>query len=363
MTVQCENLSWGAWIPKTHIGKKYLILNANPEKKRGKLWLNGEWISKENCRKWTEEEINQGWGNSKKYGKLKLYPIKCGKCDLCRLARANEWVTRIMCEQKISNQMGVKIDLTYAPKHVPEGYVLKKADYQSFLKRLRIKLKRKGFTQKIKYFIGGEYGPEKGRPHYHIIIIGWQPEDMEYWKDSKTGYPMYKSKFVQETWGMGICTLQPTNSATISYATRYTNKKAGEAKTNAGVPEFQCQSQGIGKKYWELNKEKIIENLGIWIKKGDKANCYPIPRYFKKMWKLENPIQYEKFNEYSEWQMDKAEEIRKQKTDLSKIEYIERSTETAKIIYKTLKRRNLETQQERLDIANNNGYNIRVTTG
>lgn len=253
--------------------------------------------------------------------------------------------------------MGVKIDLTYAPAHVPDGYKLSKADYQGFIKRLRTKIKRQGFNGKIKYYIGGEYGPKGGRPHYHIIIIGWQPEDQKYWKDSATGYPMYKSDIIQQTWGKGICTLQPINAKTISYATRYTNKKSGKAKSNAGVNEFQCQSQGIGKDYWEINKDKIIENLGIWIKKDETAHLYPIPRYYKKFWQKENRLQFELYQDYQELKNEQKEEERKQKTDLSKIEYIKRSTESAKIIYETLKRNGIEAQNERLDIANDIRYN------
>lgn len=344
-------------------------MNPHPENKRGKLWLHGEWISKNKCRKWTEKEIEEGIGNTKKYGKVKIIPIKCGHCDICRLSRANEWVTRCTCEIRSNSGVGCKIDLTYNSLCVPEGYVLKKSDYQSFYKKLKSHVRRNEgpeIAKKMKMYIGGEYGPEKGRPHYHMIIMNWIPNDTVYWKDSATGYPMYKSKLIDSKWtkkidgkwvNMGFATIEHANPKTISYATRYTNKKSGKAKKNKRVAEFQTQSQGIGKLYWEQKKDEIIENLGIWIKKDEKAQLCPIPRYYKKLWQKENRLQFEMYQDYQELQNERKEEIRKQQTDLSKIEYIQRSTESAKIVFETLKRRGLEAQNERLDIANDIKYN------
>lgn len=270
-----------------------------------------------------------------------------------------------MCEWKTSNQQGCKIDLTYDPEHCPKKYILVKADYQTFIKRLRTDLSRNepnfnGF----KYYIGGEYGPKGGRPHYHIIISGWMPKDMKYWKNSKTGYPMYKSDYITQKWGMGICTVEPINAKTISYVTRYTNKKSGAAAIHKGVPEFQAQSQNIGKKYWEINKRQIIDNLGIWIKKDEKAILCPIPRYYKKMFKKEYPIEYELYLDFMERHNEAIEKARQEHSNMSKIEYLENRTETASILLKQLKRDYLEQAEiKTLDAANNNGYNIHMASG
>ena len=180
--MSCENPKWGFWVDGDFRGKKWQKINPNPHKKRSKLIIDGEWTAGKDgqkyCRHWTKEEINSGYGITKKYGKVKLIKIKCNCCDQCHLAHANEWVTRILCEWKTSGKKGCKIDLTYNKENVPDDYKLSIADYQSWIKRLRTHLKRhdpeyKGFS----YYIGGEYGPSKGRPHYHIIIIGWEPSD------------------------------------------------------------------------------------------------------------------------------------------------------------------------------------------
>ena len=252
-----------------------------------------------------------------------------------------------MCEYQTAGKLGCKIDLTYNKEHIPNGYVLSIADYQCWIKRLRQHLKRHDPEYKsFKYYIGGEYGPTTGRPHYHIIIIGWEPKDLEYWKDSKTGYPMYKSETIEKTWRNGFCTIEPLTPETVSYATRYTNKKSGKEKSNKGIPEFQRQSQRIGLEYWNKFKDDIKSDTGIWIKKENKAKLVKIPRYFKKLWEKENPVEYELF---IDWSIEKQEKQQKEilsKTDKTKIEYLKSQAESAKIIYQLLKRQNLDVEQQ-----------------
>lgn len=355
--MSCENLQWGYWTKANFRGRKYFKINPNPNGNRGKLIIGGEWTHNKDgtktCRPWTDEEINSGWGKTK-HGKVKLVPINCNNCDQCRLNRSNEWVTRILCEYKTAENRGCKIDITYNKENVPDGYVLNYADQQSWIKRLRQHLKRhdpeyKGFT----YYIGLEYGPTTGRPHAHIIIIGWEPTDQIFWKLSNTGYPMYKSETIDMTWGKGFCTIEPLTAETVSYATRYTNKKSGKAKSNKGVPEQQHQSQGIGKKYWELYKEEIINDTGIWIKKKDKARLVKIPRYFTKMWQKENPVQYELFMDWKTHQQEEQQKEIMSKTDKSLIDYLKDKVETSKIIYEMLKRQYLDTDEQNRAINDN----------
>ena len=92
------------------------------------------------------------------------------------------------------------ITLTYDDEHVPgmiinTGEIMRKVQYawkpgekrpesvqtllytdvQKFLKRLR-----KAYKSKLRYFIAGEYGEQTARPHYHMILYGWQPTDLEH---------------------------------------------------------------------------------------------------------------------------------------------------------------------------------------
>ena len=44
-------------------------------------------------------------------------------------------------------------------------------DIQKFFKRLRIYLFKRGFYERIWYFVCGEYGPETNRSHFHVLLF------------------------------------------------------------------------------------------------------------------------------------------------------------------------------------------------
>ena len=96
--------------------------------------------------------------------------VACGKCVLCTERKANEWVTRSMCESQTSTSQPIFFTLTYNDFCLPHNGVRKGA-MQRFMKRLRINIDRYcGFKTNIRYFICAEYGTQTKRPHYHGIL-------------------------------------------------------------------------------------------------------------------------------------------------------------------------------------------------
>lgn len=89
--------------------------------------------------------------------------VPCGKCGFCLKKAIDSWCLRLSHEMEISSS-AFFITLTYDDEHLPSGSELSKRDLQLFIKRLR---KR---NPGIRYFAIGEYGTEKGRPHYHAVI-------------------------------------------------------------------------------------------------------------------------------------------------------------------------------------------------
>ena len=87
-------------------------------------------------------------------------------------------------------------------------------DIQKFLKRLR-----KAYRGKLRYFVAGEYGEQTARPHYHMILYGWQPTDLEHlYKIQHNGY--FTSKWLANLWGMGqiqIAQAVPESVRTLLY--------------------------------------------------------------------------------------------------------------------------------------------------
>ncbi len=268
--------------------------------------------------------------------------INCGHCLGCRMDHADMWATRCFIESKNwSNNCFVT--LTYNTPNLPlsrQGLAtLRKKDLQDFFKRLRYYHKGAEewhrpdtgeFENPIRYFGCGEYGPRGGRPHYHVLIFNWKPNDLEKWRQNRYGDWIYKSKELQKIWGKGFITVEEVNYHTAGYVCQYVLKKAGispepreytneitlvervdertgktflygkntiRKKELPKENEFIVMSRavGIGRKYWEDNKRKIKRNGGILLNIDGVVKKKPIPKYFRTLWERENWVDYYEF--------------------------------------------------------------------
>lgn len=202
----------------------------------------------------------------------KCINVPCGHCIGCRLDHAREWVCRLLMEWK-TNPQGVFLTLTYDEAHCP--YQLEKSDLQKFFKRLRKEYKNVSF----KYYACGEYGPKTLRPHYHVVLFGYDFMDKNL-KHIDKAY--YRHKLVERIRGKGNVMLSFLTSDNIGYATRYTLKKANcnDAKmlTDLGLSkEFQLSSTRLGLNYFKVHKDEILSNN---FKVNFSGQSYNLPRYF-----------------------------------------------------------------------------------
>lgn len=92
--------------------------------------------------------------------------VGCRKCWQCKERRVADWVGRCIAESRTATGASV-VTLTYGKGDIPNAAVLTYSDVQKFFKVLR----KRGYP--LKYFAMGEYGSDKGRAHWHIIIY-WQ---------------------------------------------------------------------------------------------------------------------------------------------------------------------------------------------
>lgn len=250
-----------------------------------------------------------------------IIPIPCGYCAECKLAKAKDFATRAYMETQLHEE-NCFVTLTYRPKDLPTysevdphiyiktGNLIKK-DMQLFFKRLIKKYPNKG----IRRLYCGELGPKKKRPHFHCLIYGYMPHDLVYWKNDEKGNPLFKSAELQKIWGKGFITVGYVTAESAGYCARYTMKKAGvkpqprERKPNPNYnplrkdsrinkylypkpiknPEFVCSSRrpGIGRRYWEINKAKMIKDGGVWVFNQKLKHCVlnSIPKNFLNEWK------------------------------------------------------------------------------
>lgn len=246
----------------------------------------------------------------------KIMLIPCGQCIGCRIRQREDWTTRIELEARDYPKEEVWfITLTYDDDHVPgmitkTGEIMRKVQYtwkpgekgpssvqillyediQKFLKRLR-----KAYRGKLRYFVAGEYGEQTARPHYHMILYGWRPTDLEnLYKIHHNGY--YTSEWLKNLWGMGQIQIAQAVPETYRYVAGYVTKKMYEIdgkKANAyyelgQTKPFACMSlkPGIGDKYYQEHKAEIWRQGYIQCTNGKKAQ---IPRYYEKQMEVENP--------------------------------------------------------------------------
>lgn len=225
----------------------------------------------------------------------KAIGLPCGNCPECWQKASNEWATRCYLESKHYSRNCV-ITLTYDDEHCDNE--LHKRDYQLFLKRLR-----KQLTQKIKYFVSGEYGDLKGRPHYHMIIFGFCPEDLVFLKKTKRGTALYNSKFLESLWPHGFVVVDPniTREACF-YSAKYLQKLVSQKGVQHKQPPFVQMSKGIAQK--EADEFDPFDDQNVYIN----GRRYKAPRYFfKRFRKRKGDVQYFEYLKYRSWFLPKVD--------------------------------------------------------
>lgn len=219
--------------------------------------------------------INIGTEHFKKYIR-----VPCGKCTECQENYSREWAFRCVQEASFYPQ-SCFCTLTYSDNPV----MLVKKDLQDFIKRLRRRLE----PLKIRYFACGEYGSKGLRPHYHIMIFGWKPDDLiEFHKDNR-GNMIYLSPMLADCWigqkdpntGLypnpraGFCSVGDITISSAKYCAKYM-QKFQELPENFVKPFIlMSRKPGLGFNaicVSDLNTDSIIIN-------GERIQ---VPRYYLK---------------------------------------------------------------------------------
>ena len=170
--------------------------------------------------------------------------------------------------------------VSYADLQRSSAQQFDQQDLQAFFKRLRFHLEPK----KIRYYACGEYGTKTLRPHYHVCLFGWFPEDAKAYKTTEDGHPLWTSKILEDIWGHGFCVVGQLTFETAAYTARYVTKKitGDSAQKHYGdrTPEFALSSRrpGIGRDWAEKYSTEIKANANIYVR----GQTFPVPQYYKK---------------------------------------------------------------------------------
>lgn len=235
-------------------------------------------------------------------------PVKvpCGKCIGCKLDYSIEWGIRSMHEANYQKSIGKQncfLTLTFNKHHLPETGSIDVRTPQLFIKRLR-----KNHGNGIRYFQCGEYGSKNSRPHYHMLIFGFDFQDKVFWQNSN-GIALYRSADLEKIWTYGYSSIGSLTIESAAYVSRYITKKiTGDCLTDPKSKWFnhyeninketglvselmpeKCSMSlkpGIGKKYYDRNKHDMYNIDGVTFTKKGIIRTAKIPRYYDKLHEL-----------------------------------------------------------------------------
>lgn len=186
--------------------------------------------------------------------------MTCGKCDQCKAQWRRNWIGRTLAENETASETWF-VTLTYDGGYDrPEAYVLTYSDVQKTFKKLR----RKGF--RFSYVVVGEYGGEKDRAHWHLLIFwyGLVPkarfDERHYWEiDGSSVWPH----------GFSFIEKPRSSQATTAYLISYMDKQGAERG------EFRSsKSPSIGSRYIErIARERARGGLALF----QKEPMYTVP--------------------------------------------------------------------------------------
>ena len=217
------------------------------------------------------------------------YVHACGQCGPCRYTKRQSLIFRHYMELEDWPGEAGFVTLSYASEFLPgppgvygAGSLVKK-HAQEFLARLRKNI----YPRKIRYVCVGEYGGKNHRPHYHLIVYGLDPLELEKecWRAwSRVGKEDRESKRLKRvplhisSWLKGreffgnIKVVEDVNFDSIGYTLGYTIK--GHTSENnfyssfpgdTREPEFTLCSRmpGIGR-----------NGIGRLASRIQKSRCY-----------------------------------------------------------------------------------------
>lgn len=261
--------------------------------------------------------------------------LPCGQCMGCRLDKARSWAMRLHVEG-LEHAQSCFLTLTYDEVNIPYANSLLPDDLQRFIKRLR---KHLGSTR-IRFYGVGEYGGKFDRPHYHVLLFGFNFPDRRVYLD-RGDYTVDNSRTLSALWPFGHATVQNNSFEAGAYCAKYSVKKitgekapehytwidedTGEVFTR--YPEFSRMSRrpGIGAAWLEKYYSDLFPKGYVTNGKGVKI---PPPEYFNKLYEkwfpeamaaLKDERREDVFTRYMEAnieRMEAREAIQKRKVNL-----------------------------------------------
>lgn len=201
------------------------------------------------------------------------------------------------------------LTLTYNDEHLPSDLSLRYQHWQAFMRRLRKALGRGKKTIRhqgsARFYLGGEYGPLYGRPHYHACLFGVDFADQVYHSTTRAGEKIYTSQTLDQLWGKGFASIGNITFQSAAYIARYIMKKrtGDKNKTTYEIldpetgeihfkkKEFNNMSRrpGIGSTWYDKYQDDVHPQ-GKVVVRGHQQNT---PRYYDNKFKHIDKLAHE----------------------------------------------------------------------
>lgn len=242
---------------------------------------------------WDRDEEKYSYKRPKHIDWDKCIVTSCGRCPACRAEWRTHLARRVMYElQNYNFNERCFITLTCDDAHIDEVFPkmsLNHEYFKKFIKRLREHLKYNKIPHKpLKYLVAGEYGKHNThRPHFHLILFGWKPDDMKPKSfKSKKGYQTYTSKLLEEKWRAGFVEVGDVTEHTAPYMVKYIVKfsevKKFETIQKKITDDIINEETGEIKEYNHIVKvRKRVFKTQVYIGKNEKGEYLYTERIVK----------------------------------------------------------------------------------
>lgn len=215
--------------------------------------------------------------------------VPCGKCVDCKKQKQNEWYVRLMYHLRLYDpKLCSFVTLTYNDAFLPYAVdketgeatpTLLKRDAQLFIKRLR-----KKYDKPFTYFLCGEYGSKRSRPHLHLLIFGMSPNDCftyvpDAWKtnapyyydeqekqvkyyecnlNKRTNQPKARLQMIPTKIGRNYISTSPLGNGSLRYVVKYCTKF-----TLASTKPVQEEIDSYKRYLISLHNENLTEHYNL----------------------------------------------------------------------------------------------------
>lgn len=197
--------------------------------------------------------------------------MSCGRCDGCLMEHSRQWAIRCLHESKCHSANSF-VTLTYRDAPPELDY----EDFRLFLRRVRR-------VAPVRYYVAGEYGELRQRPHWHALLFGRGFSDRSSIGKGPGGEELYRSAELEVLWPYGFSSVGEVTAKSCAYVARYVLKKFGD---DSGICHMS-RNPGIGSLWFDRFESDFAD--GKCVVDGVERGA---PRYYLRKLKERRPFRY-----------------------------------------------------------------------